>query len=607
MAGYPLTGVALPREGATGYPRAGVPVIDRLCRNALSAQPIRDWKPSERQERSGNEKGPMRVLETEVLVIGGGLAGLRAAIAAARNGVSTILASKSAIGAGCNSILAGGGFAMAVSGFTAEDHTRVTLDAGQHVNDRRLVQKLVQDGAKEADFLKEIGVGLSPQAFGCRVDTETNAGGRINGGNILMKKIAQAARRYEHIRLIPYFFVYRILLSGDTVSGAIGFEKDGTPCLISCKAIILATGGGAGIYARNDNCKGIVGDGYALALEAGLSLADMEFVQFYPLGFAERGLPSTIIFPPIPAEAWMHDAEGNDLLKKHRIKMNLHDFVIAARDRAAYLIYKESQQGAVFLNYTHVPGEKWAEYPLTLFPRQRFNFEEKSFQITPMAHFFMGGVTISVSTETDVRGLFAAGEVTTGVHGTNRLGGNALTECLVFGAESGVGAADYAKNARFKHATFKADQWLGSLLGKKTHANTRAALSGIMRSVRDIAWKYAGPVRNETGMRKGLSLLEETTMAFERVAVDTTTDLISRKEVANSLLLTKAVLLSSLARQESIGAFQRDDYPQRSTSASFRRIFVRLDEKENALKVHESHEPLTGGLVNVIGAEDARG
>jgi fumarate reductase (CoM/CoB) subunit A len=548
----------------------------------------------------------MRTLETEVLVIGGGLAGLRAAIAAARNGVSTILASKSAIGAGCNSILAGGGFAMAVFGFTAEDHARVTLDAGQHVNDRKLVQKLVQNSAKEADFLKETGVGLSPQAFGCRVDTETNAGGRINGGNILMKKIARAAHRSEHLRLIPYFFVYRILLSGNRVSGAIGFEKDGTPCLIWCKAIILATGGGAAIYARTDNCKGIVGDGYALALEAGLSLADMEFVQFYPLGFAERGLPKTIIFPPIPAEAWMHDAEGDDLLKKHRIDMNLHDFVVAARDRASHLIYKESQQGAVFLNYTHVPDEKWAEYPLTLFPRQHFNFEEKPFRITPMAHFVMGGVTISVSTETDVRGFFGAGEVTAGVHGANRLGGNALTECLVFGATSGLCASDYAKNARFKHVTFKADQWMGSLLRKKSHANTRVALSAIMRSVRDIAWKYAGPVRNETGMRKGLSLLEEMTMALERVAVDTTTDLVSRKEVADSLLLTKAILLSSLARQESIGAFQRDDFPQRSTSASFRRAFVRLDEKEHALKVYESYEPLTGELVNVKGAESAR-
>ncbi len=483
---------------------------------------------------------------------------------------------------------------MAVSGFTAEDHARLTLDAGQHVNDRKLVQKLVQDSAKEAYFLKEVGVGLTPQAFGYRVDTETNAGGRISGGNILMKKITQAAHRYEHLRLIPYFFVYRILLSGDRVSGAIGFQKDGAPCLISCKAIILACGGGAAIYARNDNSKGIVGDGYALALETGLSLADMEFVQFYPLGFAERGLPSTIIFPPVPAEAWMHDAEGDDLLKKHRMEMSLNDFVVTARDRASHLIYKESQQGPVFLNYTHVPDEKWAEYPLTLFPGQRFNFKEKPFRITTMAHFIMGGVRISVSTETAVRGLFAAGEVTAGVHGANRLGGNALTECLVFGATSGVSAADYAKTVRSTHAAFKADRWLGSLLQKKSHTNTRVVLSGIMRSVRDIAWNYAGPVRNETGMRKGLSGLEETTMALERVAVDAATDLISRKEVANSILVTKAILLSSLARQESIGAFQRDDFPQRSTRASFKRVSVRLDEKKNALKVHESYEPLTG-------------
>jgi fumarate reductase (CoM/CoB) subunit A len=541
-----------------------------------------------------DEEAFTRTLETDVLVIGGGLAGLRAAIAAARNGVPTILVSKSSIGAGCNSVLAGGGFAMAVSGVTTEDHAKVTLRTGQHVNDRKLVQKLVENGAKEADFLKDAGVRLAPQPHGCRVDTETNAGGgKITGGHILMKIITQEARRHEHIRFIPHFFVHSILLSGHTVTGVIGFEKDGSPCLISCKAIILAAGGGAGVYARNDNCKGIVGDGYALAMDVGLSLTDMEFVQFYPLGFAEPGLPQAIIFPPIPAEAWMHDAEGTDFLKKYGMEMKLNDFLITARDRAAYLIYKESQQAAVFLNYTRVPDKKWANYPLRLFPAQRFNFKKKPFRIAPVAHFFMGGVKISVAGETDVQGLFAAGEVTAGVHGANRLGGNALTECLVFGAQSGVSAADYAKSVLPKRSAFKPEQWLSALLREKADANVRATLSGIMRRMRDIAWTYAGPVRNETEMRKGLSLLEEMAMALDRVAVSSTIDLVLRKEAANSLLVTKTVFVSSLSRQESIGAFQRDDYPQRSASAFFKRVSVRLDGKENALKVYETHEPLS--------------
>jgi fumarate reductase (CoM/CoB) subunit A len=527
------------------------------------------------------------------LIVGSGLAGLRAAIAAARNGVSTTVVSKSSIGAGCNSILAGGGFAMAVSGVTAEKHTKATLMAGQYVNDRELVRKLVASGVQEADFLQEVGVDVSPQPFGCRVDRVANtSAGKITGGQILMRKMTEAARRQEQIRLVPYFFVYKILLSGDRVSGVIGFEKDGSHCLISCKAIILATGGGAGVYARNDNCRGILGDGYTLAMDVGISLTDMEFVQFYPLGFAEPKLPQTIIYPPIPPEARIYDAQGIDFLEKYRIAMDLHNFIMTARDRASYLIYQDSQRDGVFLDYTGVPDDLWDAYPLSLFPTQRFSFRKKPFRISPVAHFFMGGIKTGVAGETDVPGLFAAGEVTAGVHGANRLGGNALTECLVFGAESGFSAAEYAKSRPLERTAFNGEQWLIALLHGKPNAKARTDLSATLRKIRDIAWTYAGPVRNETGIKKGLSLLEEMAGALNRVEVNNTIELVSKKETANSLLVTKAVLLASLARQESIGAFQRNDYQQRSASASFKRIFVRFGGEDEALKIYEKYEPL---------------
>ena len=368
----------------------------------------------------------------------------------------------------------------------------------------------------------------------------------------------EEALKHEGIRFIPHFFVWKILSEENKVYGAAGLCPDGSPCLISCRAIVLATGGGGAIYKRSDNCKAALGDGYALAIESGLSLSDMEFVQFYPLGFAEPGLPQTIIYPPFPREAKILDPDGDDLLKKHRLEMDLHEFAISARDKASLLIYNESKRGDVFLDYTGVPRERWSEYPLTLFPRGRFNFMEKPFRISPVAHFFMGGVKITPSGETGIGGLFAAGEVTSGVHGANRLGGNALTECLVFGAQSGLSAADYARGTRPGLPSPDPEAWLRPLRGGR---GTGQKIAPLLRRIRDIAWRYAGPVRNERGMEKGLSLLEEAAGALEVLEGENGVDPIARKGAANGLLVLRTILVSSLARRESVGAFQRDDDP----------------------------------------------
>jgi len=269
--------------------------------------------------------------------------------------------------------------------------------------------------------------------------------------------------------------------------------------------------------------------------------------------------------------------------------MELFRFVVTLRDKASYLIYKESQTGKVFMDYTRVPDEKWNEYPFNLFPKQRFNFKEKPFQIAPVAHFFMGGVKIAPSGGTDIQGLFAAGEVTSGVHGANRLGGNGLSECLVFGANSGLSAATYAKRNTLRKASFDSEEWLKSLMGDKVDSKTHYEISRLLKRIRGIAWTHAGPIRNETGMREALSLLEGIDEELQNLKVNNTVDLISKKEVGNASLVMKAILLSSLARQESLGAFQREDYPHPSGSNVLKRVSVQRGEEGEGLKIHEAH------------------
>jgi succinate dehydrogenase/fumarate reductase flavoprotein subunit len=532
------------------------------------------------------EEGHMQSIETDVLVIGGGVAGLRAAIEAARNGVSITVISKSPIGVGSNSVLAAGGFSGAIADFSVEDHITKTLRTGKDLNDRELVRELVVSGVKELEFLREIGVDLIPKPYGYWVDKKLFPD-KMLGGRIVVKKLMEEALKYNRIQFFPHSFVYKILLHDDRISGVIGFDKDHHPCLISSKAIILATGGGGGIYERNDNYKRILGDGYALAMEIGLPLFDMEFVQFVPLAFAEPGIPQMVLYPPFPTEAKIIDEQGNDLLEKYGIKMDLNELNISSRDEICYLVYKESQTCKVLMDCTHVSDEKWDKYPLTLFPKQRFNFKEKPFQIAPVAHFFMGGIKINPTGEGGMQGLFAAGEVTAGVHGANRMGGNALTECLVFGANSGRSASRYAKNIELEKPSFNSEEWLKPLIRGKTNSSTRHQIHELLKRIREIAWRYVGPIRNEPRMKQALFLLDQVGHDLQNLEVANTIELISKKEVWNALLVMRAIILSSLARKESRGAFQRDDHPRQDSSEILKRVFVKTNGDSGDLSVHE--------------------
>jgi succinate dehydrogenase/fumarate reductase flavoprotein subunit len=527
----------------------------------------------------------MQFLETEVLVIGSGIAGLRAAIESARNGVRTIVVSKSTIEGGSNSALAGGGLAVAAEEKDIENHIKEILRVGKGLNDRLLVAELAHGGLKEIELLRGLGVHLIQRPPGYWVDRRGYPANML-GGRILVKKLIQEANRYSQLQFLPNFFVYKILAEGGEVSGVIGFDKEGKPCLISSKSVVLAAGGGGGIYRRNDNYKKILGDGYGLALETGLSLIDMEFVQFYPFGFAEPGLPQAMIYPPYPEEVRVLDCEGRDFLEKHGIDMSLDRLIGTLRDKSCHLIYKESQIAKVCMDYTRVPDSRWEEFPLTLFPKKRFNFKQDPFGISPLAHFFMGGIKVKSAGETDIPGLYAVGEVAGGLHGSNRMGGNALAECLVFGSKGGYEAARYAKTRIVEKTPSIPKDWPGDLLASSAGLRSTPNTSAVLRAVRDLAWKYAGPIRNEEQMREGLSLLDDRRRKLNSISVCEISELISKKELENSVLVLQAILTSSLARKESRGSFQREDFPSQGGDELLRRISVKMRGSERDLEVN---------------------
>lgn len=527
----------------------------------------------------------MQSFETDVLIIGSGLAGLRAAIETAKNGVKTVVTSKSSIETGSNSALAGGGLSIGISAREIEEHIERTLEVGRGLNDRQLLTELANRGKEAIEFLTALGIDLDrkpPFRFSVYKPGQSE---KMLGGRTLTRKLVRESLRYSQIRFLPNFFIFRLILQEGQVLGAVGFDKDGQPCTIHSRAVILATGGGGGVYARSDNHKRMTGDGYAMALEAGLSLFDMEFVQFYPFGYAEPGLPSTLIYPPYPECVRIVDGEGNDFLGKHGLDKNLDKLVVTKRDELSHFVYKGSQTGQILMDYTLVSDEAWDRYPLNFFPQKRFAFREKPFRIAPVAHFFMGGVRVKPSGETEIKGLFAAGEITGGLHGANRMGGNALAECLVFGANSGLAASSFAKGQTLKKVPFDLRKWLTSLIEGKADPRTRSKLRSSRRKIQDIAWTFAGPIRDEGGLKKAISHLEEIRFDLQTLLVSTPQELIQKKEVENGLLVAQTIVVSSLARKESRGAFRREDYPREGGEEFLKRVSVKLKKADQNLAV----------------------
>jgi fumarate reductase (CoM/CoB) subunit A len=228
------------------------------------------------------------------------------------------------------------------------------------------------------------------------------------------------------------------------------------------------------------------------------------------------------------------------------------------------------------MDYTHVPEKSWKTYPLNMFPRERFPFREKPFHIAPVAHFFMGGVKTQPSGETGMRGLFGAGEITGGLHGANRMGGNALAECLVFGANSGLAASNFARGQALNKGASGLRKWFSSLREGNSDPGSGSELRSLRRAIQDIAWKFAGPIRDGGGLKKALSLMEGARSDLQALRVTTTRQLIQKKEIENSLLVTQAIVVSSLAREESRGAFRREDHPHEGGDDFLKRVSVRL-------------------------------
>ena len=534
----------------------------------------------------------METLTTDVLVIGSGLAGILSALEAERAGLRVLIVGKFAIGMGTNTSLANGVFTASNSLFSKEDHLRATLESGRGLNHAGQVRTVVEKGPDAVKKLKDYGAPVLED--GTRYVTDRPENSSQLPGVFLIRSLTDRLRN-SSVKVLPGLVIFDLVVEEGEVQGAFGFLKDGKPCLIQSRAVILATGGAGAIYRRNDNQKSILGDGYALALKAGLSLFDLEFIQFYPFALGEPRLSSFLLYPPYPQEVRLFNEKKEDLLEKFNLREDLNQAAISQRDRLSIALHHASQDGDVFFDLTRVPREKWERYPLNLLKKSKFPFQERPFLVSPAVHFFMGGVEIDENGKTALPGLFAAGEVTWGIHGANRLGGNALTECAVFGALSGQSAAEYARQKGHQQ---ESSNLFPEPLMKKWDRKGRSYLRGrrgtfdppkdLLNELKDLAWKYASPDREEESLREGLERLSSIEKRIGQVYAATVKDLFGKRDIENVALLLKAILQGSLLRTESRGSFFRKDFPDQDDENWLKNSCYRLEKGE--LRI--DHQPV---------------
>lgn len=508
---------------------------------------------------------------SDVLVIGGGGAGLRAAIAAAEAGARVALVSDARVGRGSLTAVSGGAFACtspsdysdAAHGW--QSHFEDTVVGGRYLCDQDLALEFAREIPQQLPILARFGVsypdGEAPPWLTYCIDPGHHAARMFYGANAIGTDLTLPMAAYA-LRIGVNFFegmiATKLVADAQRVVGAVALTRDGCVQPLSAGATVLATGGAGHIYERTDNSPGATGDGYVLAYEAGLPLRDMEFMQFYPttLYSGTSGVYYEILVAGIDAP--LLNSEGDDI----RDLYALDDPHSLTRDNLSIAIMREvadgrGVDGGVVLDLRDVP-EKTLEAIGPVLPKAAHR-GRNSFVVAPTAHTYLGGVTITPSAETALEGLFASGEVCGGVHGANRLGGNALSEVLTFGATAGSGAARFC--ATHKLPDFNDDNMadeclrLESLIGPPG-----GGVPDARTELKSIMWHKAGVLRDESSLAEALRRVGDLKRGLSVYRARPGPELQRLVRTWNLLATAEFLCLAAKTRTESRGSHYRTDH-----------------------------------------------
>jgi succinate dehydrogenase / fumarate reductase, flavoprotein subunit len=546
---------------------------------------------------------------SNVLVIGSGAAGVRAAIAAKEAGVEvTVLGRRARRDA--HTTLAAGGINAVLGNRDPEDsweqHFADTLREGYFLADPEAVELLVKEAPQAVHELAEWGCDFALTDHG-RIDQRYFGAHKYRRtcyvadytGRAMQNTLVDRAQQLG-IRLVEDQYIAELLVEDGTCFGAFGFDvTSGERVVHLADAVILATGGHTRLWRmsssrRDEN----YGDGMLLALRAGCALADMELVQFHPTGMTHPDeWAGTLVTEAVRGEGGhLLNNEGERFMERY----DPERMELSTRDRVAMANYLEieagrgTEHGGVYLDVRHLGKEKVMERIPRIYRQfiesQMHDVTAEPMEVSPTAHYSMGGIVVDAATHaTDVEGLYAAGETTAGVHGANRLGGNSLAETVVFGRRAGAAAAQRSRDLGSQRRSKAALNAAADRLDGRVRTGEQFVLP-LMRRLRDAMWEGCGVVRDAEGLRATLDTIAELREAAEHVDVRETSegweDLARLCAFEAGLVTAEASVRGAMAREESRGAHSRRDFPD--PTEELRNTRYRLDGDE----LVESTEPV---------------
>ncbi|AZL04569.1 FAD-dependent oxidoreductase [Brevibacterium aurantiacum] len=534
----------------------------------------------------GNARTKEHTISTSVLVIGTGGSGLRAAIEVAESGTDVLAVGKRPKD-DAHTSLAAGGINAALATMDPDDswqqHAADTIKESYDLANPRTVE-IVTQGAEQGiadlerygmDFAKEDDGRISQRFFGAHTWRRTAFAGDYTGLEIQRTLIHRAEAL--NVPILDRVYITKLLVADGRVFGAFGFDiVDGSRYRIHADAVILAAGGHNRIWRRTSSRRDEnTGDSFRLAVEAGARLRDAELVQFHPSGIIEpENAAGTLVSEAARGEGGiLRNALGERFMERY----DPERMELSTRDRVALAAYTEiaegrgTENGGVWLDVSHLPREtimdRLPRVFQTMMETQMLDITVSPIEIAPTAHYSMGGVWVDpVEHSTDVEGLWAIGEASSGLHGANRLGGNSLIELLVFGRIVGQSAIAYSSElgaqVRSQSAIAEARAEIDDLLSSEGTENVRA----LQREIRNLMTEHAGVVRDEAGLAEGLEKLASVEARMSEVGIHPDiagfSDLSHAFDLKSSVLAARATLECALERRETRGCHNRSDYPE---------------------------------------------